>query len=361
MTNTSKNFRELDQKPTIPHKAEIAESIFQKTGKVLLVEGPNDKTFIKRILDEELNYHQQIKIHPLNDYFEKKCGNNSTNKIAQNDKEFYVGGFGRVNAKKAIIITIKRHALEDKNKICSIKTIFYGIVDKDYDENDCDLQKIKFNPNEDREEYKKLNAIDVVKEKKLISTDTNDLETMLFKYDFETIKKICTEKGYSSENTFVADSQFIIDSACKLGYLRKVSHDKELEIDFKKLFHFQSPEDYEKYITNGEYDISRVFSDITNKRKSSIDLSKMPESFDSKEWFYCRGHDLTGILSSYFIFKKYGKGNNNDIIYEPGRSMTRRDVIRNTESILIKEILEKTIIDQYKTSNVFKFLEGVVK
>ena len=56
--------------------------------------------------------------------------------------DFWMGGYGKVEGKDAVIITVKKQWAEQKLFPSRNRINYYGIVDKDYDEKDTYIKKM---------------------------------------------------------------------------------------------------------------------------------------------------------------------------------------------------------------------------
>ncbi len=335
--------------PKFSENALTAKEFLRKgPGKVLLVEGKNDERFFSRCI-EKYDTSKQLKIHTLEGYPNKY---KRYDKLEKKGRQFYLGNHGCVYVKEAIIIIIKKRFLDEKNCLEQLQQKFYGIVDKDFDDDNVSIQQYGI------EKETKLKDIDIIKERRIISTDSNDIETMSFMFDKKTVENIC--KNYFSETTYLNDLYFAITCACKLGYIRKENSLHNLGLSFKTVFPEGQPIKYEKYIQNEDINLKQILIDIPRGNKSAIDLLKLPTDFHNKEWIYCRGHDLMGILACYYVLKKSDTDNFGVVHCDKTGPGQRSDVIRRVEDKMCDEIICNTELDEYKDSKVYSFLMYII-
>ncbi len=346
--------------------AEIAKYI--KTNKsdkkILLVEGSNDITFFEKFIPKEEK--NNFFILGIQDYrYEKHIGEEDTTffqnyKKVLKQKDYFFGGYGTVKGKQALILTIKKQWAE-KEIFKSKRPDFYGIVDKDYDDEDKEINETGKLENTtfllpDTLKYF-IHSVDIIKERRIVSTDSNDVETMFFMYDSETVKKIL--KDYFPESTYLEDLSFSIECACKLGFIRKENKKRSLNLSFKAVLPETEPYKYEQYLEGNDINLQSILNEISKNKKNKIDLSQMPKSFKNLEWHYCRGHDLMVIIACYCIMKtalEKGKG-----LYScKGKIANKNDLILFIEETITNDIINNTEISKYSKSKIFLFLNEIM-
>ncbi len=354
----------------------VRETFSSKDNKiVLLVEGPNDKSFIERFIPEEKR--KNILVLGIKDYRTgkvnnlrlknsvskelKEFGKSDTDYFKSYEKQFIVGGCGEVEGKIALILTIKKQWAKEKKYDKRGYIDFYGIVDKDYDETEKDvyqagkLKEVTSLSTQDLKYF--IHNVDIISEGKLISTDSNDVETMFFKYDKDTISNIC--KDYFPKESFLKNLSFSINCACKLGYIRKENKTKNLSLNLSDLFPKKQPARYEKYLKDTEINIKKILEDIQKGNKDGINLGKMPADFSDKEWIYCRGHDLMGILACVCVMRTAVE-EGNGVFCCNGKHAERAQVIFDIEKALSDDIIKNTVLNRYKNSKVSIFLKRIL-
>lgn len=368
----------LDERKDV---AQIAKSTREtKSDKIIiLLEGANDCSFFQKFIPKERTNLMILGIQDFrkgkyNNIRLKTFGYEELKKNGEDDtiffqgyqkyldeKSFVFGGYGDVSGKKALILTIKKQWAEKKLYPKRRRIDFYGIVDKDYDNEDNEIRdtgKIKnigFSQTKDLRYL--IHSVDIISEGRIISSDSNDVESMLFMYDLDTIKEICKE--YFPEKTYLQDLYFSIDYACKIGFLRKEDKIKKLNLCFKKVFPEEQPYKYEQYIEDNNININAILSAVLEMNKFKVTLSQMPTSFINQEWQYCRGHDLMSILACCCVMKT-AQETGNGVFRCKGKVAKRSELILYIEEALITDIINNTKIERYSNSKVVLFINEIM-
>ena len=227
--------------------AKISMAVLSFSGKdILLVEGKRDKNLYNKIITKlgKKNNIYVLPVHGKGQYLDVQDAN-------------MLGRKNNVSAKLSIILLVKRcFAREWAGKV--LLNTFYGIVDKDFffDEelefvNDSLLENPRTTPMSD-EDWKAY-FCDVVNNGRLVTTDTNDVETLIFNFDFKAVTQSC-KFASKSEDEFLKIREKALKTACK-----KLNYQKE------------------KNYNNGY-----IYNEDT------LEL----ESFSRIGWEYCKGHVL---------------------------------------------------------------------
>ena len=179
---------------------------------------------------------------------------------------------------------------------------------------------------------------------------------MPFMFDTETVQSIC--KQLFPEDSYITDLLDSINWACKLGYIRKQSHNKKLGLNFSGIFPPKRPDQYFPYFNDKDFDINKIYYDLPNENKTAIDINTIPSTFKDNEWLYCRGHDLMGILASYYV-KKRGTINKSGSVTIPGKAGPLPIIVSSIEKSIFDSIVSETKPNKYKNSQVIKFLSEI--
>ena len=287
----------------------------------LLVEGKNDELLYQKFIT-----NNSIKIYKLTERYHKEAKE-------EKNKKFNGGSLGDVTVKSSIIFLLSKY-FHDARKI------FYGIVDKDYDDDNSDIKIIQ-------EKYN----IDLLSSNRLISTDTNDAETLIFKNDMIRIQQSTPPK--CTAELWEEIIKQAIRKSCKLGYIRKKNHDNSKELTFKSVF--KSPGDFVQYAKDDDsVDIKNAIKEVLKKCFMEKDFSywikDIPTKFDNKEWNYCRGHDLTGIIASLMYIE--------NISFDSGNALQETQIQLN-EKNLIERIMGNLDVENFKKSKVIIWLKKI--
>lgn len=323
------NSNPYDSRKSRP-SANVAKSIMsQNPTKVLLVEGTMDEWFYGKIIETNKKTINVIII--------TKTEKEDVNK---EDKKFFAGKNGNVDAKKAIIIRV---AEQFKNNDFR----FYGIVDKDYDNTNKDVKNIQI-------KY----GVDILSANHIISTETNDVETLIFKYDMDNIKNIPPQNCTKNEWVQLLDKA--IRKSCKLGFIRKKSRNGIKKLKFKTVFN--QADSFKSYaIDNDSDDIKNAVKKILIYREDEFQywLNGIPSDFSNIKWDLCRGHDLTGLIASLMFINKYSynenlKGDDSHMIKSNEQSFISK--IKGEET---KDYVNSIDISKFQTSNVYQFILSI--
>ncbi len=285
---------------------------------ILFVESNDDREVYVKFVDEKKTNVLPIdpKIHlDVQDYYELK-------------KTFTVPNCGKdCNTKDAIICIVARNAHIHVNypSYPKLPATFYGLVDMDFDKDKLEIEIVCDKIKEDKE-----NAL-----KQITTTNpANDLETLLFKYKDEEIKKLVLSSEPSNTLQEFLSAYWINllemtkRKTSKLGSMRKKAKNNHLNncikknnkenrpvIKFEDSFRKGHPEDYLSYLNyeNSDEDTyldNLVRKILTNKNKErqnagkqTIDVEQGVTNWKGKRntpgdiFMYCRGHDFTGILA----------------------------------------------------------------
>lgn len=294
----------------------------------LFVEGKNDELLYRKFIT-----NNSIKIYKLTEQYHKEAKE-------EKNKKFNGGLLGDLTVKSSIIFLVSKYFHDDRK-------IFYGIVDKDYDDDNSDIKMIQ-------EKYN----INLLSSNRLISTDTNDAETLIFKNDMTRIQQ-STPPECTTE-LWEGIIKQAIRKSCKLGYLRKKSNDNyengQRYLKFKTVFNYA--EDFFQYAVDSDtIDITNAIKEILKKSLGenyseeiiSYWINCIPQNFDN-EWDYCRGHDLTGIIASLMYKER--------ISFDPGNALQETQIQFN-EKNLIKRIMDNLDVENFKNSNVIIWLNKI--
>ena len=187
----------------------ISRAVMSFSGKdILLVEGnPDQKTYNKIVQALGKTNIYVLPVYEKGRYLDS------------GDVEM-LGKPNDVSPKLSIILLVKRCFAREWAK-GSLFNRFYGIVDKDFffDEemeivNQSLLEKTGSMPMS--EEDGKAIFYDAVSNGRLVTTDTNDVETLIFKFDFDAVKKTC--KFAASTNNLEDLKEQALKMACKRGF-----------------------------------------------------------------------------------------------------------------------------------------------
>ena len=254
----------------------ISKAVMSFSGdNILLVEGKTDKKLYKDHIIKALGKNIEVLPVYANGLY---LDNDDIELISQNTSHTTPGD---VHAKLSIILLVKRCYArewakgirkkgeeEPKEALCNK---FYGIVDKDFffdDEmqslNDSILTYSTQMSAEDWGAY----VFDAVSNGRLVTTDTNDVETLIFKFDFDAVKKAC--KFAASTNNLDTLKDVALAQACKDGY--------------------------EKYIWEENRNNGSVYT-----REF---LEPEPKSLPGIDWKYCKGHKLVEIFHNLVDMKR---------------------------------------------------------
>ncbi len=182
--------------------------------KILLVEGYNDENLYKNHIVKGLG-KTDIEVLPV--YGDGLYLDDDDIEMLTQKRHTKPGD---VSAKLTIILLIKRCYAREwaKGTLCNK---FYGIVDRDFFFDD-EMQSVKdsfltySSPMTD-EDWKAY-CFDAVSNGRLVTTDTNDVETLIFKYDFDAVKNACTFKD--TINYLDSFKNIALKIACKNGYVK---------------------------------------------------------------------------------------------------------------------------------------------
>lgn len=354
----------IQQEENIPLKtSDECEEVFDVTeaihcwkeeGKILFVEGNNDKEFYKQLVTDT----KKIRT-PKDTYSDEKKINHQIIELSK-DQENIISG----NKQKIILYVKKQYACSLLSK--NYKAQVFGIVDRDYEENNEDILGIGADictkTGCENQLYKKIeeisNDISIINKRLINTTDTCDVESLLFKYG--NIEKLFITRQTESLSLCGYYLSSVIQKASKLGWLRKKSDKKFKETKQKEgkgktpiTFDMILPHcsNFLKYTMDDDDQdidnfIDEYFYEYVPKKKLSewkykFDFQNIPSSFpDETPWEYCRGHDLTAILSCF--------------IYNADRSQKNIAYINNR---LQDEIIKNVDIEDFKESTVYKFIK----
>ena len=345
---------------------------------LLLLEGANDCAFFEKFIPAEKR--KNLLLLGIQDY---RKGNYRNNKLMKSDidilkeigkadtnffekykkdideKSFVFCGYGAINGKKALILTIKKQWAEKKIYQKRERPDFYGIVDKDYDDENKEIEntgKIKDTNSLSTNNLRYLiQNVDIISVGRIVSTDSNDLETMLFMYDFETAKKI--SEDYYPKNSNLNYLTLSIQNACKLGFIRRENNKLNLNLKFKDVFPEGEPSKYEQYLETDDINIKSILASIPKSNR--ITLSRMPTSFFNQEWQYCRGHDLMAILACYCVMETAHE-DTNGIFSCNGKVAKRAELIFMIEEAITNDLIKNTKIEKYSNSKVVFFINKIM-
>lgn len=280
------------------------------------------------------------------------------------DDQVAIGGIGNVSAKLAIILILKR--INSRESVTNIeawkKRKIYGIIDKDYFlEKDIESVEKKFKAYLDSQ-LKKMSVEDwgvlfynALKEKRIIATDTNDVETLIFKFDRNAV--VQSNPNSISPTVWNLYMEIAEEKSRRLGFIRRKSEDNAnkryatgkkkpyLEInDFIRRNIWKiTPSPYNQYAlapSAGLKDIDTLLS-LYSSHVNLININKwkacIPSSYIN-DLSKIKGHDLVNILLEL--------ANQNNICFA-------------TENDLITEILNHVTVSNFQKTSVYKFLKKI--
>lgn len=272
----------------------------------LYVESTTDKDFYNRFINKNRTYIKDIKPN-------KDLDTDDYNKV--------VGNVGKqCSNKDAIICLVSRNAdlrgyVKEDSPWYPPKKI-YGIVDMDYDKDD---REIKIVCNKINEKY------DICKTQLSTTNPANDVETLLFNFKEHEILSICSNAyvPYQYKDEILEYWKTLIEVAkeksSKLGAMRKKSVNdarkndlnenykkNRYSLNFSNFFPHKQPEEYSEYTNcNDDEDflLELIEQDIKKGgKKANLKVIKNVYKSEINNRTgnllnFCRGHDLTGILS----------------------------------------------------------------
>ena len=323
----------------------------KKHGNVLLVEGPNDKILYEKIA---LSLNQTIIVQNLSQISHFFL-DNSDQTILKGTK-IKKG----ISPKQAIILIIKRYGARIKLKK-KLPYNLYGIIDKDYF-----LKSDILNVEEKMEKavgtYEELIAdyYDVLKEKRIIQTDTNDVETLIFKFDLNAVvqsKPMSISQG--SWNSYIDTAE---EKACRLGFIRRQSElnekawndsGKKIKINFFKMRKFLdnkleinnklisiTPPPYKQY----------ALTSLVNMQDIKKLIALYPFSMDQNYWCAC-------IPSSYT--NDWSKPKGHDLVNILLELANQSNTCFANEVAFINAILNNVTVSNFQKTRVYKFIEKI--
>ena len=347
----------------MPKSHNLNKSILDTFGKVvgaqmsrgdkplLLVEGAPDCTFYGKFV---FSLKKNMTVLPVG----------KGNYLSIDDKIAIGGIIGNVSAKLAIILILKR--INSRESVANIeawkKRKIYGIIDKDYFlEKDIESVEKKFKDYLDSK-LKKMSVEDwgvlfynVLKEKRIIATDTNDVETLIFKFDRNAV--VQSNPNSISPTAWNSYMESAEEKSRRLGFIRRKSEDNAneryatgkkipyLEInDFIRRNKWKiTPSPYNQYAlapSAGLKDIDTLLS-LYSSHVNLININEWKECIPSSyinDLSKIKGHDLVNILLEL--------ANQNNICFA-------------TEKDLITEILNHVTVSNFKKTSVYKFIKKI--
>ena len=270
----------------------ISRAVMSFSGKdILLVEGKTDKKTYKIIVDTL----GKTNIYVLPVYEKGRY-------LSSRDVK-RLGKPNDVSPKRSIILLVKRCFAREWAKGCLFNR-FYGIVDKDFFF-DGDMEIVNHslldNPGSmsmSEEEGKAL-LYNPVNNGRLVTTDTNDVESLIFKFDYDAVKKTC--KFAASTNNLDDLKAKALEMACKKGI--------------------------KEYKTEANWYISKKYI----KQMAQPPLSGI-------DWKYCKGHFLVrSFLNLLDKNKKHFKN----------------------EEKFINSVINNLTVANFTNSEVYKFIDSI--
>ncbi len=203
----------------------ISRAVMSFSGKdILLVEGnPDQKTYNKIVQALGKTNIYVLPVYQKGRYLDS------------GDVEM-LGKPNDVSPKLSIILLVKRCFAREWAK-GSLLNKFFGIVDKDWffeEEMECVNDSILTYSTPMSDEDWKTYFFDAVSNGRLITTDTNDVETLIFKFDFDAVKKACHFAAAKYNLDQLKDEA--LNRARKAGKKQLKKEKKYLELEDKSFF-----------------------------------------------------------------------------------------------------------------------------